>query len=345
MRKLGIIAALLGMACGGFAAEPNSGGVVLVEINGTKITLGEFEQKHPTALFPARTSFFQAEQKVIDGFVNEYLLEQQAKKENVTVDQLLERHVSAAIAPDPSEETLKVYYEGVDTKEPYEAVRGQIVDSLHQRRLAKAKAAYLESLRKDAKVILRVGPPRVEVSLKDTEVRGPRDAHVMLVEYADYECPYCQQMQPTLDRIEAEFKGQIAFAYKDVPLPMHPHAPKAAEATHCAGEQGKYWEYHDLLVKNKQLEIPELKEAAKTLQLDSKAFDQCLDSGKELGILKEHTAEASTLGVTGTPSFLINGRFFDGAMSYEQLRAILVDELSASPATASVASGKAVAAP
>jgi protein-disulfide isomerase len=319
------------------AADANSGGVVMVEINGKKITLGEFEEKHPMALFPARTSFFQAEQKVVDSFVDEYLLDEQARKENVTVDQLLERHVNATIAKDPSEEALKVYYEGVDTKEPYEAVRGKIVDALRQRRLAKAKTAYLESLRKDAKIVMRVGPPRVEVSMKDTEVRGPRDAKVLLVEYADYECPYCQQMQPTLDRIESEFKGQLAFAYKDVPLPMHPDAPKAAEATHCAGAQGKYWDYHDLLVKNKQLEIPALKEAAKTLKLDTKAFDQCLDSGKENDILKEHTAEAAALGVTGTPSFLINGRYFEGVLTYEQLRAIVEDELGGSPKTTAAA--------
>jgi protein-disulfide isomerase len=241
--------------------------------------------------------------------------------------------VNATIAKDPSEETLKVYYEGVDTKEPYEVVRGQILESLHQRRMAKAKAAYMESLRKDAKVILRVGPPRVEISLKDTEVRGSRDARVMLVEYADYECAYCQQMQPTLDRIEAEFKGQMAFAYKDVPLPMHANAPKAAEATHCAGAQGKYWEYHDVLVKNKKLEVPALKEAARALNLDGKAFDQCLDSGQQSGIIKEHSAEAVALGVTGTPSFLINGRFFDGSMSYEQLRAIVENELGVSVAS------------
>jgi protein-disulfide isomerase len=150
----------------------------------------------------------------------------------------------------------------------------------------------------------------------------------MLVEYADYECPYCQQMQPTLEKIEAEFKGKINFAYKDVPLPMHPNAPKAAEATHCAGAQGKYWEYHDLLVKNKKLEIPALKEAAHTLKLDGNAFDKCLDSGEKSEIIKEHLSEAQSLGINGTPSFLINGRFFSGSMSYEALRGILEEELS-----------------
>ena len=82
------------------------------------------------------------------------------------------------------------------------------------------------------------------------------------MEYADYECPDCQQMQPTLDQVENAFKGRLEFVYKDVPLPMHPHAQRPAEASLCAGAQGKYWEYHDLLLKTKALEIPQLKAAA-----------------------------------------------------------------------------------
>jgi protein-disulfide isomerase len=335
MRTSGLISGILLMTF--YAVAADSGGnavaggdaVVIFEINGTKVTLADLEQKHPLALFQARNSFHDAEQRVVALFVDEYLLDMQAKKENVTVDQLLEKHVNEAIAKDPSEEALHVYYEGVETKESYEVVRGKILEALRSRRIAKAKAEYMESLRSQSKVLYKMGPPRVQISLKDTEVRGTPDARVMLVEYADYECPYCQQMQPTLDKIESEFKGKVNFAYKDVPLPMHPNAPKAAEATHCAGAQGKYWEYHDLLTKNKQLELPALKEAALTLKLDSKTFDECLDSGVKSQIIKEHVSEAESLGINGTPSFVINGRFFSGVLTYEQLRGILEEELGA----------------
>jgi protein-disulfide isomerase len=323
---------------GAFAAESSgevrpAGEVVLVEINGAKVTLAELERKHPTALFQARNTFHEAQRKAVEGFVDEYLLEQQAKKENVTVAQLLEKHVNGTIAKDPSEEALHVYFEGVDTKEPYEAVRGKIIDALRQRRIAKAKSDYMQSLRDQSKVSYRVAPPRAQISMQDTVVRGGPDARVLMVEYADYECPYCQQIQPTLDKLEAEFKGQLAFAYKDMPLPMHPNAPKAAEATRCAQAQGKYWEYHDLLVKTKQLEMPALKDAARTLKLDATVFDKCLDSGEKLEAVQAQASEAQSLGVQGTPSFLINGRYFSGAPSYEQLRAIIAEEIgAASPA-------------
>jgi protein-disulfide isomerase len=149
----------------------------------------------------------------------------------------------------------------------------------------------------------------------------------MLVEYADYECPYCQQVQPTLDRLESEFKGKIAFAYKDLPLPMHPHAQKAAEATQCAGMQGKYWEYHDLLLKTKGLDLPQLKSAASQLGLESARFDKCLDSGERAEAVKGTLDEAQKLGLQGTPSFFLNGRYFSGIMTYDQMRQMMEEEL------------------
>jgi protein-disulfide isomerase len=154
----------------------------------------------------------------------------------------------------------------------------------------------------------------------------------MFVEYADYECPYCQQIQPALDRLRSEYLGKVAFAYKDVPLPIHKNAQKASEATHCAGVQGKYWEYHDVLVSTKQLEIPKLKEMARTLKLDIDAFDKCLDTGEQAAIVKSHMEEAQSLGLQGTPSFFINGRFFSGLLSYEMLRGIVEEELAAASA-------------
>ena len=316
-----------------FAADnssPAGGGTVLAEIDGTKLTLADLELRRPNGLFQARNAFYETTRKVVDEVVNEYVLEKQAKAENLTVAELLERHVNSTIEKDPPDEALRVYYEGVETTEPYDVVKGQILDSLRQRRMAKAKAAYLKSLLAESKITIRVGVPRAQVALKDTPVRGGRDAAVLVVEYADYECPYCQQAQPALDKLEGEYKGKLAMAYKDTPLPMHPHAQKAAEAAHCAGAQGKYWEYHDLLFKSQKLEIPQLKEQARELKLDGAAFDKCLDSGEQSGLVKVQLGEAQALGLQGTPSFFINGRFFSGSLSYEALRGVVEEEIAAS---------------
>lgn len=318
------------LAADGVSNASDHSGAVIAEIDQVKITRGDFERKNPARLFQARNTFHEAERKAVDEFVDEYLLERQAKKENLTVAELLDRHVNSKIAPDPSDEALRVYYEGVDTTEPFEVVKGKIIDSLRQRRAGKIKAAYMQSLRVQSRVAVRLSTPRVQVSMKDTPVRGPQNAPVMLVEYADYECPYCQQIQPALDKLRAEYKDKLAFAYKDVPLPMHANAQKAAEAAHCAGNQGKYWEYHDILTSKKPLDIGGLRSYARDLKLDTGAFDKCLDAGDRAQVVKSSLDEAQSLGLQGTPSFFINGRFFAGAATYEKLRDLVEEELAVS---------------
>jgi len=324
-------------------AESNltpSSDTVVVEIDGAKVTYGAFEDKLSGNMFQARNAFYEAERKAMDEFVDQFLLEREAKKENVTVAELLDRHVNSATGKDPSEEALHVYYEALNTKEPFEKIRPQMIDRLHQIRIGKAKAAYMETLHSQAKVVVSLTPPRAQVSIKDAMMRGVPEAPVTIVEYADYECPYCQQTQPALEKVEAEYKGKIAFSFRDVPLPMHAHAQKAAEAAHCAAAQGKFWQYHDMLFSTKQLDVPQLKEHARALSLDAAAFDKCLDSGATAETVKAQFAEGQALHIEGTPSFLINGRFFNGGMSYEQLRTVVEEELNRKPEPVKQASNK-----
>lgn len=301
---------------------------VLVEIDGVKLTLTDYTRKHPGGMFQATQSFYQAQRKAVAEFVDEYLLEREAKKQNISVEELLERNVNSVAAKVPSEEALRVYYDGVNTEEPYEAVRQQIIDHLREARIAKLKAAYMKSLQKQARVNIQFGPPRAKISFKDTPLRGPSDALVTVVEYADYECPYCQQAQPAVEKIEAEYKGKIAFAYKNMPLPNHPNAQKASEAAHCAADQGKYWEYHDQLSKTKALAIPQLKDHARELKLDTAAFNKCLDSGAKADLIKSQFGEGVELGLQGTPGFFINGRFISGVLTVEQFRTLIDEELA-----------------
>jgi protein-disulfide isomerase len=311
----------------------NQANATMIEIDGTKLSFADIEKQKPGAFFHAVNTFYPGEQSALKDFVDDFILEQQAKKEGLTVDQLLEKHVNSTIDKDPPEDALKVFYEGIDTTQPYSAIKDQIIQSIRTRRIAKAKTAYMDTLRKDAKVSVRLTPPRAAVNLKDTPVRGPEAAKVVLVEYADFECPYCQQIQPTLTKLEKAYEGRLAFAYKDVPLPMHPHAEKAAEASHCAAEQGKYWEYHDQLYSSRQLDISALKEQARNMKLDGDAFDKCLDSGEKAPGVKASLAEGQRLGIDGTPSFFMNGRFFSGGLSFEQLSAMIDEELKAAEAT------------
>jgi protein-disulfide isomerase len=302
--------------------------VTVAEVGGTKLTRADFEKKVAGKLFQAQNTYHESERRVLDELIDELLLEQQAAKEGLTVSALLDKHVNSKVAKDPSDDALRVYYEGLDTKESFEAVRDKILEHLRMRRANKIKAAYLESIRKQGQIRVLLAPPRANVSVGSLPVRGNVNAPVTIIEYADYECPFCQQIQPALDKLEANYADRLAFAYKDVPLPVHANAQKAAEAKHCAGAQGKYWEYHDALAKTKQFDAGSLKQHARTLQLDTQAFDQCLDSGQKASVIQAHVTEAQGLGLQGTPSFFINGRFFSGALTYEKLQEVVEEELA-----------------
>ena len=149
-------------------------------------------------------------------------------------------------------------------------------------RALQARAQLVEDLEKKAAVKIMLDPPRYTVAVgQDDPVRGSKTAAVTIIEFSEYQCPFCARVNPTLDRIRQTYGDKVKIVFKDFPLPNHPQAPKAAEAAHCAGEQGKYWEMHDVMFANQRaLEVPALKQSAAGLGLDMAKFNQCLDSGQ-----------------------------------------------------------------
>ncbi len=301
---------------------------VLAIVDGKQLTRAELESKQAAKLLPARDQYYKAQREALDQLIDESLLEMQAQRESLTVQQLLEKHVIAKVK-DPTDDQLEVYYEGVQTDQPFPAVRDKILETIRQRRIATARKAYLASLRSQANLEVLLASPSVDVALGDGPTRGAPNAPVLLIEFADYECPYCQKIDADLRKLEGEYSGKVLFAFKDFPLPMHKHAQKASEAARCAGLQGKFWEYHDLLFeKGSGLEISQLKEDARTLKLDTAKFDQCLDFGETATAVKKDQEQGQKLGLTGTPSFFVNGHFFSGAATYAMLREIVDQQLT-----------------
>jgi protein-disulfide isomerase len=152
------------------------------------------------------------------------------------------------------------------------------------------------------------GPVRAGVA--DAPVLGRPDAPVTLVEFSDYQCPFCQRFfVTTLPAIKKDYidTGKVRYVFRDFPLDrIHPQARKAAEAAHCAGDQGKYWEMHDVLYRNQQaLQVPELSEHARTLGLDAAKFDECLSSGRHAGQVEKGLTDGAAAGVNGTPGFVV----------------------------------------
>jgi protein-disulfide isomerase len=176
-------------------------------------------------------------------------------------------------------------------------------------------------------------PPRMQVGVDTTRMRGNRDAPITIVEFSDYQCPFCARVQPTLRDVLAKYQGKVRLSFRDLPIrEIHPQAEPAAIAARCAGEQGKYWEFHDLIYQNQsaaKLANAGLLEHARTLQLDVKAFEACQTSGKFKTALERDIDEAANLGVSGTPGFFVNGIFLNGAVPLDEFVKAIDRELAA----------------
>ena len=151
-----------------------------------------------------------------------------------------------------------------------------------------------------------------------THVRGSENATVTIIEFSDFQCPACGMAEPIVEQVLEAYPTQVKLIYKDFPLPMHSYAQKASEAAECAGEQGKYWEMHDVLFANQDaLKISDLKSYAADLGLNTTVFNACLDSGATAGDVKADLKEGQSRKITGTPSFFINGQEMVGAYPFE----------------------------
>ncbi len=240
--------------------------------------------------------------------------------------------LKAALKPAPvSDAQVHSFYDSNRGRieQPFEQVNGAIRQYLEKQNRETVERSYLDGLRTKYKAVSLLPPLREDVPAEGPR-RGPADARVTMVEFSDFQCPYCGRFVPTVHEIMKKYPTQLRLIYRHLPLTaIHPFAQKAAEAAVCAERQGKFWEMHDLLfAEQSSLDVPGLKQKAGRIGLDTAAFDACLDGGQAQGAVAADVAAAQQLGLNGTPASFIDGRFVNGAASAEDLSRIIDDELS-----------------
>ncbi len=168
----------------------------------------------------------------------------------------------------------------------------------------------------------------ISIPVSGSPTRGPENARITLVEFSDFECPYCSLAAGEVNAIMSAYPKDVKLIYKQFPLSMHPHAPLAAAASLAANQQGKFWQMHDLLFKNfRKLSRENILTFAKDIGLDMNKFTADLDSPKYQAVIKKDLSDGETAGVYGTPSFFVNGKHYNGPLSLEALKPILDAEL------------------
>lgn len=281
-------------------------------------------------LLPLRNQEYEIKRKALDGLIEQKLLEKAAKDKGVTTEKLLQQEVEAKVQ-EPSDAEVEAYYLAQKDRlnRPLDDLKAQLKQSLKQAKTQQLRQDYVKRLRADGAVTVLLTSPKIQVGFDPKRLRGNPKAPVMIVEFSDYQCPYCRQVEPTLKSVLAKYGDKVSLAYRDLPLrQIHPQAQIAAEASRCAEEQGKFWEYHDQLFNATKLDHHSLVDYARSLKLDDKKFDSCLTGGKFKNEIEQDLREGMQAGVNGTPGFFINGIALSGAQPPESFTRVVDDELS-----------------
>jgi protein-disulfide isomerase len=317
----------------GTAADP-----VVAEAGGRRILLSEVDARWQEfdAAERARVTqmMYQSRRNMIDLLVGDALIAEAAKAANLSVDDYSVRELGKASLPVTDADIRQFYEENKDRAQgrSMDELRPAIEAFLQSQRTQQARAKLVDALRSKsaAGVKVMLEPPRVSVDVAAGDpAEGPADAPITIVEFSDYQCPFCARVTPTMDRVMKTYAGKVRRVFKDFPLPSHPQAPKAAEAARCAGDQGKYWEMHARLFANQAaLQIDQIKKTASSLGIDQAAFDQCLDGGKYTSKVSADVDQGEGLGVNSTPSLFINGRPLVGAQPFDVFKQVIDEELA-----------------
>ncbi len=307
-------------------AEDNQ--AVLATVGSHPITESDVESRIMPQLAAMQSQIYQLKRQTIQSIADDYVLQQAAQAVHMTVPEYLRRQGGESAVTD---DDARKYYDRHKSQypQPYEQMRAQILETVLSQRDDARRQVVLAKLRAGSPLKIRIAPPRVELKVEGHPQRGPANAPVTIVEFADFQCPFCNRVLPTLKDLREKYGDKMKLVFFDYPLSFHSHSMDAARAARCAREQGKFWEYHDALFADQSKLAPaDLKATAATLGLNGAKFAACFDRAGHIEAIQRDLTYAEQLDVHGTPAFFINGRPLSGAQPPGEFEAIVDDELS-----------------
>src|SRR3989442_6172526 len=304
---------------------------VVARVDGVAIRADELDERVAKRLMRLRQEEYEIRRQALEEMIGERLLEKEARARGISKEDVLRDEVDHQVQePDPK--LLEQLYEqnkarfGGKTKAE---VLGDLRKALRNRQRSERQAAFQATLRQKAQVEVALSAPRMDVAIPaSAPTLGPNGAPVTIVEFTDYQCPFCHRAQATIDQVLSTYAGKVQLVHRDFPLEGHPQAFPAARASRCAGEQGKFWDYHRSLMRAPgPMDEADLQSRAASLKLDSAAFATCLASGRHDASIQESTEAGMKARVDSTPAYFINGRLIIGARPFEAFKNVIDAEL------------------
>lgn len=303
---------------------------IVATVDGQSITKKDLEDAAAGQMGRLQAQVYQIHKVTLDNLIGDKLVEAAAKKAGKSTEAFMKEEVDSKIAA-PSDDELKAFFDGNKAQmsgKSFAEMKDQIRDFLSSSQRRQLEGALAQRLHDAAKIETKIEPPRTKVETGNAPGKGPASASVTIVEFSDFQCPFCGRSRATVKQILDTYGDKVRYVFRDFPLSFHKQATKAHEAAHCAGDQDKYWEMNAKLFESQTaLDVAQLKGYAKTFELDQKAFDDCLDSGKYTKQVEADVEYGASVGVSGTPAFFVNGVPLTGARPFADFKQIIDDEL------------------
>lgn len=315
-------------ASGVIFQKKDGAGSAIAKVFGKDVSMEDLERANPD-VFSARIDLYQAQKSALENYVRQSVFEELAKNEKVSVEEFEKKLQERAKKEVGDKEVMAFLKDRVaDPSKVPPHIKDQVKSILYARELVEkhTKKNPVELYMK------RPLAPKLDFNLAGAATWGKEDAPVTIVEYSDFQCPYCAKGMERVNELKKRYGKKIRVVFKQFPLPSHPDARPAAEAALCVNEQSqdKFWKYHDMLFNNQQnLSADDLKAHAKAVGADEKKFSECMSSKKYAAQVEADLSEGNRLGVNSTPSFFVNNQPIKGARDVEEF-AEIIDEAIAS---------------
>lgn len=341
--RLGLAAVLAGAAA--LACEPQKPAAPVdpgaaqeaARFAGQTLTIGELDAHIREQLFeqaseggdPAK--LYELRSQAVEELIDERLIEAEAKARGISPEDLAK--LEAAKAAPVQQADIQSFFDEFKDRLPKDAKVETFADQIRARleaqSQAKAQQAFVGALREKAQVAVALEPPRIEVSTEGAAL-GPADAPITIVEFSDYECPFCKRAHPTVTEVLKKYPDKVRLVFRHFPLDnIHPNARPAAEASLCAEDQGKFWPFHELVfASGSELNAATLRGVAEKAGLDLAKYDACVKERRHRARVDADVAAGREAGVSGTPAFFVNGIPLSGARSVDEFVKLIDRELA-----------------
>lgn len=323
----------IGWAAHGFSEETSDPSRPVAKIGATVLTEGQMQKELALNLYEAENSVYQVKKNWIEQQAKKILFDQAAKEAGVPRAEWEKREIDnkAAVPTQQEIDDMLKRYPSRDGAASTDTIKRVTQYLTNQKKYQRESEVYKELQTKSPLEILVAKPaaPHIDVAYAaDDPVKGKAKAPITILEFTDFQCPYCQHSQDTLREVEKNYPDTVKLVARQYPLPMHSRAKPASEAALCAKEQGKFWEFRDKLFEKQQLEDADFKRYAKELKLNEKKFDKCLSEHRYAPRVDTDVADGQRFGVRGTPHFFVNGRPLNGAQPFNAFKEAIEEELA-----------------